>query len=101
MRGKLKEKLVILEARLKEHAPEHPEGGQGVWRNKRKPEEKEGRNGALRALAMAGTPLKDLRKPTSLSYLKEYENAPLLSALDQYLKYADLESDTAGWVDLY
>jgi DNA polymerase I-like protein with 3'-5' exonuclease and polymerase domains len=101
MRGKLKEKLVILEDRLKEHAPEHPEGAQWVWRNNRKPEEKEGRNGALRALAMAGTPLKDLRKPTRLSYLKQYENAPLLSALDQYLKYADLESDTAGWVDLY
>jgi hypothetical protein len=30
MRGKLIEKLAILEDRLKEHAPEHPEGGQGV-----------------------------------------------------------------------
>jgi DNA polymerase I-like protein with 3'-5' exonuclease and polymerase domains len=101
MRGRLEEALDVLKDQLQEHAPEHPEGGQWVWRNNRKPEEQEGRNGALRALAMVGTPLPDLRKPTRMNYLKKYGNAPLLEALDPYLRYADLESDTRDWVDLY
>src|SRR5215204_3756153 len=106
MRGRLHEKLEILLDQLVEHAPEHPESGarepgQWVWRNNRKPEEVEGRNGALRALAMAGTPLPNLKKPTRLSYLKKYKGASLLGALDQYLKHADLESDTRRWLDLY
>src|SRR5829696_488745 len=104
MRGRLQEKLVMLQDQLREHAPEHPDkenGGKWVWRNNRKPEEKEGRNGALRALAMAGTPLPDLQKPTRTLYLTKYENAPLLAALDRYLKFADLESDTRDWIDFY
>jgi DNA polymerase I-like protein with 3'-5' exonuclease and polymerase domains len=102
MRVRLKEKLEILDTQLREHAPDHPdEGGRWVWRNNRKPEEREGRNGALRALALAGTPLKDLKKSTRLTYLKQYENAPFLEALDQYLRHADLEGDTRGWMDLY
>jgi DNA polymerase I len=104
MRSRLQKKVGILDTQLREHAPDHPESGAGgkwVWRNNRKPEEPEGRNGALRALAMAGTPLADLRKPTRLSYLRKYKNAPLLEALDQYLKHADLEGDTRGWLDLY
>jgi DNA polymerase-1 len=104
MRGRLQEKLVMLQDQLREHAPEHPDkenGGKWVWRNNRKPEEKEGRNGALRALAMAGTPLPDLQKPTRTLYLTKYENAPLLAALDRYLKFADLESDTRNWIDFY
>lgn len=102
MRARLKEKLEILDTQLREHAPDHPdEGGRWVWRNNRKPEESEGRNGALRALALAGTPLNDLKKSTRLAYLKKYENAPFLEALDQYLRHADLEGDTRGWMDLY
>src|SRR5215204_6479202 len=102
MRARLKEKLEILDTQLREHAPDHPdEGGRWVWGNYRKPEEREGRNGALRALALAGTPLKDLKKSTRLTYLKKYENAPFLEALDQYLRHADLEGDTRGWMDLY
>jgi DNA polymerase I-like protein with 3'-5' exonuclease and polymerase domains len=102
MRARLHEKLEILLDQLQEHAPDHPEEeGQWVWRNNRQPAEPEGRNGALRALAMAGTPLPDLKKSTRLAYLKKYGNAPLLEALDAYLKHADLESDTRGWLDLY
>jgi DNA polymerase I-like protein with 3'-5' exonuclease and polymerase domains len=106
MRGRLLKKLEILDTQLREHAPEHPndhpdEEGRWVWRNNRKPEEVEGRNGALRALALAGTPLPNLRKPTRLSYLKKHESALFLEALDQYLKHADLESDTRDWLDLY
>jgi DNA polymerase-1 len=102
MRGRLQEKLEILDTQLREHAPEHPdEEGQWVWRNFNKPEDSKGRNGALRALALAGTPLPNLRKPTRLSMLKKYENTPFLEALNQYLKYADLESDTRDWLDLY
>jgi DNA polymerase I-like protein with 3'-5' exonuclease and polymerase domains len=108
MRARLKEKLEILDAQLWEHAPEHPdEEGRWVWRNNRKPEEVEGRNGALRALALAGTPLNNLRKSTRLAFLKKNKAsakakpAPLLEALDQYLKHADLEGDTRGWLDLY
>jgi DNA polymerase I-like protein with 3'-5' exonuclease and polymerase domains len=101
LRDRLRENLGILLDRLAEHAPEHPEAGEWVWRNNRKPEEREGRNGALRALALAGTPIKNLRKSTRLAYLKKYEGAQLLGALDQYLRYADLESDTCGWLDLY
>jgi DNA polymerase I-like protein with 3'-5' exonuclease and polymerase domains len=102
MRGRLQEKLEILDTQLREHAPEHPdEEGRWVWRNFNKPEDSKGRNGALRALALAGTPLPNLRKPTRLSMLKKYESAPFLEALDQYLKHADLESDTRKWLDLY
>jgi len=102
MRSSLAEKLEILLDRLQEHAPEHPdEEGCWVWRNNRKPEEAEGRNGSLRALALAGTPLPNLKKSTRLAYLKKYESAPLLEALDQYLKHADLESDTRNWLNLY
>jgi DNA polymerase I len=104
MRCKLKEKIAALDVRLREHAPEHPDseaGGRWVWRNNRKPEEVEGRNGALRALALAGTPLKNLKKSTRLAYLKKYKDAQLLEALDLYLQHADLESDTRGWPELY
>ena len=77
-----------------------------MWRNY-KPDavdehgNRRGRNGALRALACAGTPLADLQKPTRLAALKRYERAPLLTALDPYLKLADLESDTRDWLELY
>jgi DNA polymerase-1 len=106
MRASLEEKLEILDTQLREHAPEHPndhpdEGGRWVWGNNRKPEVKEGRNGALRALALAGTPLKDLRKPTRLNMLKKYESAPFLETLDQYLRHANLEGDTRDWLELY
>jgi DNA polymerase I-like protein with 3'-5' exonuclease and polymerase domains len=102
LRQKVMEKLELLDTQLREHAPEHPEEGSWVWRNNRKPEEKEGRKGALRALALAGTPLPNLRKSTRLSYLKKLgDKAPLLQALDEYLKFADLESDTRGWLELY
>jgi len=50
---------------------------------------------------MVGTPLPDLRKPTRALYLTEYENPTLLRALDRYLKYADLESDTRDWLTYY
>ena len=103
MRSRLQEKVGILDTQLREHAPDHPESGAGgkwVWRNNRKPEEPEGRNGALRALAMAGTPLGDLRKPTRLSYLRKYKNALLLEALDQYLSMPTWRV-IRGWLDLY
>jgi DNA polymerase I-like protein with 3'-5' exonuclease and polymerase domains len=104
MRAAVAEKLELLESQLAEHAPEHPEaeeGGEWVWRNFNKPEDTRGRNGILRALALAGTPLPDTRKHTRLAYLKKNKEARLLSVLDQYLRYADLESDTKGWLDLY
>jgi DNA polymerase I-like protein with 3'-5' exonuclease and polymerase domains len=108
MRSKLQEKLAILEAQLQEHVPLHPEeDGKWVWRNFNKPETVDehgnhtGRNGVLRALALAGIPLPDTKKHTRLAYLKKYENACLLKTLDQYLRHADIESDTRGWLDLY
>jgi DNA polymerase I len=107
LRESLEGRLEILKKRLEEHAPEHPEGGNWVWRNYNKPDavdehgNRRGRNGALRALACAGTPLADLQKPTRLAALKRYERAPLLTALDPYLKLADLESDTRDWLELY
>ena len=107
MRGRLQEKLDVLDAQLREHAPEHPEGERWVWRNHNKPDAVDnygnhiGRKGALRALAMAGTPLPDLRKHTRLAYLKKNSGALLLKALDQYLKFSDIESNTRGWLDLY
>jgi DNA polymerase-1 len=102
MYGKLEEALEVLESRLREHAPEHPdEDGEWVWRNYNKPENKCGRNGILRALALAGTPLPNTQKNTRLVYIRKYEGAPFLTALDQYLKYADLAGNTRGWLDLY
>jgi DNA polymerase-1 len=107
LRRKLQEKLEVLDAQLREHAPEHPEGERWVWRNHNKPDAVDsygnhiGRKGALKALAMAGTPLPDLRKHTRLAYLKKNSGALLLKALDQYLKFSDMESNTRGWLDLY
>jgi DNA polymerase I len=106
MRARVHERLEQLEIQLREHAPEHPndhpdEEGHWRWRNFNKPEEPKGRNGVLRALALAGTPLADVQKPTRLNKLKEYGQPPFLKALDQYLKHADLESNTRGWLDLY
>jgi DNA polymerase I len=102
MYNKLEEALEVLETRLREHAPEHPdEDGEWVWRNYNKPENKSGRNGILRALALAGTPLPNTQKNTRLVYIRKYEGPPFLTALDQYLKYADLAGNTRGWLDLY
>jgi DNA polymerase I-like protein with 3'-5' exonuclease and polymerase domains len=105
--GRLLEKIEVLDTQLREHAPEHPEGGKWVWRNHNKPDAVDdhgnriGRNGALRALAMAGTPLPDLRKHTRMAYLRKNPDALLLKALDQYLKFRGVESDTRSWLDLY
>jgi hypothetical protein len=110
MRGGLHEKLETLLDRLQEHAPEHPdEEGRWVWRNNNKPDAVDkygnhvGRNGALKALAVAGTPLPDIKKSTRSAALERYsgEEAQLLKTLDEYLRYADLEGDTRGWLDLY
>jgi DNA polymerase I-like protein with 3'-5' exonuclease and polymerase domains len=107
LRRELREKLEVLDAQLREHAPEHPEGERWVWRNHNKPDAVDnygnhiGRKGALRALEMAGTPLPDLRKHTRLAHLKKNSGALLLKALDQYLKFSDMESNTRGWLDLY
>jgi DNA polymerase-1 len=104
MCSKLDEKIEALDIRLREHAPEHPEAeldGVWVWRNFNKPENQSGRNGVLRALALAGTPLPDTQKNTRLTYLKRYESAPFLEALDQFLRHADLRGNTRDWLELY
>jgi DNA polymerase-1 len=106
MRGKLDEGLEAMLDQLKELAPEHPEGEQWSWRNKLAPDaldqygNRVGRKGALRALELVGTSLPNLKKFTREAYLKQHD-APLLKALDQYLKFAELLSNAEGWLDLF
>jgi DNA polymerase I-like protein with 3'-5' exonuclease and polymerase domains len=91
-------------AKIEEHKPKHPEGGEWSWRNnqpikKENPAEGPGRNGARRALAEAGIKLSNLKKATRESYLRKHPGeAPLLEALHQYLLYQDLLTDSAGWL---
>jgi DNA polymerase I-like protein with 3'-5' exonuclease and polymerase domains len=102
MRTRLQEKIVVLQDQLAEHAPEHPEaeeGGAWVWRNFNKPEKSAGRNGVLKALALAGTPLTNVRKHTRLAYLRKDKEASLLRALDQYLRHDGLMGDTKNWLE--
>jgi DNA polymerase I-like protein with 3'-5' exonuclease and polymerase domains len=58
-----------------------------------------GRNGALRALNLAGIKLKSLKKEARIEYLRKHPDADLLVALDKYYRYSDLLSDAKGWLD--
>jgi DNA polymerase I-like protein with 3'-5' exonuclease and polymerase domains len=88
-----------------ELAPEHPEGGTWSWGNKLKPDAMDrhgnnvGRNGALRALHLAGIKLGSLKKETRTEYLRKHKDAELLGALDEYYRYSDLYFDAKGWLD--
>jgi hypothetical protein len=67
-------------------APEHPEGGTWTWNtSKNTGAEGPGRNGALRALEVAGVKLDNLRDQTLLHRRDEH---PLVAALQDYRKKA-------------
>jgi DNA polymerase I-like protein with 3'-5' exonuclease and polymerase domains len=92
-------------SRVEELAPEHPESGTWSWGNKLKPDATDargnnvGRNGALRALELAGIKMNSLKKEARTEYLRKHKDAALLEALDAYYKYCDLHSDAKGWLD--
>jgi DNA polymerase I len=82
-------------------APEHPDGGQWVWKNKNKPtaEDKHGnrigRNGALRALSLLGVDLPNLQTDSTL--VRRRDDHPLVTVLRDYYKAADEHSHYHKW----
>jgi len=115
---KLSEKVEEARARIEEHKPRHPDGEDWSWGNKQAydPEKARqefeegkrkkplcpGRNGARRALAAAGVKIKNLQKPTRLSWVKKNPGkSPLLEALNDYYLYSDLLSDCQYWLEYY
>ncbi len=113
---KLEEKVGEARAKIEEHKPPHPDGGEWSWGNKqafdpdkarrkfeageRKTDRCPGRNGARRALEETGVKLKNLRKPTRIAYLKKHPGkSPLLEALNDYYLYSDLLSDSRDWLN--
>jgi len=104
---KLDAKIEETLSRVEEHAPVHPDGNGWSWRNNQPVNEEDpshgpGRNGAQRALLEAGISLKNLKKHTRLEYLKSYRGeAPLVEALHEYLRYADLKSDCKDWLSYH
>src|SRR5215204_546851 len=92
----LEQEKADLESRLKELAPEHPEGLKWVWGNTSKeiaPEGK-GRNGALRALSLVGVDLGDLQDQTLLDHREDHE---LVHTLYLYRKKANTLSRYSRW----
>jgi DNA polymerase I len=90
-----------LESRLKELAPEHPEGLEWVWGNtsKETSSEGKGRNGALRALSLLGVKLSDLQDQTLLDHREDHE---LVHTLYLYRKKANTLSRYSRWIpDFY
>jgi DNA polymerase I len=90
-----------LESRLKELAPEHPEGLEWVWGNtsKETSTEGKGRNGPLRALSLVGVKLSDLQDQTLLDHREEHE---LVHTLYLYRKKANTLSRYSKWIaDFY
>ena len=88
-------------AEVQKLAPEHPDGGQWVWKNKNKPDKEDrygnriGRNGALRALSLLGADLPNLETDGTLV---EYRDAhPLVPVLRDYYKAANEHSHYRKW----
>jgi DNA polymerase I-like protein with 3'-5' exonuclease and polymerase domains len=94
-------------SRVEEMSPKHPRGGEAwSWGNKLGPDATDrhgnntGRNGALRALHLAGIKIKSLKKEARTEYLRKHgEGTEMLAALDEHYKYSDLHSDAKGWLD--
>jgi DNA polymerase family A len=77
-------------------APEHPEGGTWTWNTSKNTGAKgPGRNGALRALEVAGVKLDNLRDQTLLDRRDEH---PLVAALQDYRKKAQEYSKYRKWI---
>jgi DNA polymerase-1 len=108
LQRKIKSKIEDARHRLEELAPEHPaaaEGARWSWGNKQSYNEEDpsigpGRNGARRALSIAGVELPNLKKPTRLEYLKKKSRPShnLVEALHDYYIYSDLQSDCKNWI---
>jgi len=108
LQKKIKGKVEDARHRLEELAPPHPEaetGGRWVWGNKHGIKEEDpssgpGRNGALRALSLAGIELDNLRRPTRLEYLKKKDSKgrTLVEALHDYYFYSSLLSSCKTWI---
>src|SRR5215218_1528371 len=108
LQKKIKGKVEDARHRLEELAPPHPEaetGGRWVWGNKHGINEEDpssgpGRNGALRALSLAGIELDNLRRPTRLEYLKKKDSKGrrLVEALHDYYFYSSLLNSCKTWI---
>jgi DNA polymerase I-like protein with 3'-5' exonuclease and polymerase domains len=90
--------------KVRDLAPPHPEEGEWVWGNTNKPDRVDehgnhvGRNGALRALALAGAEAPNLQDHTLL----DRRDHPLVAALYAYRKKAQEYSRYRRWIpDFY
>lgn len=104
---KLADKVEHARAALEEYQPDHPDGGSWSWGNKQPFDEDEpsvgpGRNGARRALHLAGIEISNLKKSSRMAYLKKHSDAsPLLHALNDYYHYSSLLSDCKDWLTYF
>jgi DNA polymerase I-like protein with 3'-5' exonuclease and polymerase domains len=90
-------------SRLQELAPAHPDGGKWVWNNTNKNEEElgdknKGRNGALRALKLAGAEVPDLKEKTLLDHTDKH---PIVKALLEYRQKAGVYNKYKQWIAKY
>jgi DNA polymerase I-like protein with 3'-5' exonuclease and polymerase domains len=90
-------------SRLQELAPAHLNGGKWVWNNTNKNEEElgdknRGRNGALRALKLAGVEVPDLKEKTLLDCADEH---PLITALLEYRQKVGVFNKYKQWIAKY
>jgi DNA polymerase I-like protein with 3'-5' exonuclease and polymerase domains len=99
LKCKVEDKL----SRLQELAPAHPDGGKWVWNNTNKNEEtlgdkNKGRNGALRALKLAGAEVPDLKEKTLLDHADGY---PIVQALLEYRQKVGVYNKYKHWIAKY
>jgi DNA polymerase I-like protein with 3'-5' exonuclease and polymerase domains len=99
----LKSKVEDRLSRLQELAPAHPDGGRWVWNNTNKNEEElgdknRGRNGALRALKLAGAEVPDLKEKTLLDHA---DGHPIVKALLEYRQKVGVYNKYKQWIDKY
>jgi DNA polymerase I-like protein with 3'-5' exonuclease and polymerase domains len=99
LESKVEDKL----SHLQELAPAHPDGGKWVWNNTNKNEEElgdknKGRNGALRALELAGATVPDLKEKTLLDYADEH---PIVKALFEYRQKVGVFNTYKQWIAKY
>ena len=99
LESKVEDKL----SRLQELAPAHPDGGKWVWNNTNKNEEElgdknRGRNGALRALELAGAKVPDLKEKTLLDHANEH---PVVKALLEYRQKVGVFNKYKSWIAKY
>jgi DNA polymerase I-like protein with 3'-5' exonuclease and polymerase domains len=90
-------------SRLQELAPAHPDGSKWVWNNTNKNEEglgdkNKGRNGALRALQLAGARVPDLKEKTLLDHVDKH---PIIPALLEYRQKVGSFNKYKNWVAKY